>query len=505
MTRTEHSMRNLRYTLLFQSLAMVTAFFTRHVFVSVLNQEYLGLEGTFSNLLVVLSLAELGVGEAITFSLYKPIAEGNVLQIRALMELYRKVYRAIGLGIAALAALLAPFLHLIIKDFPNTGEVYLIYALFVSNSALSYFFVYKQSLILADQRRYLITLWRYGLWTVLYLVQVAFLWITRNYIFYLCLQLIETLLENWILARKADKLYPYLRERNHKTQLDRESKAEILRNTKAMFLHKIGGAVVFNTDSLLMSYFFGVVSVGLYSNYLLIVKGLRNCYKMVFAAFAGSVGNLGATEDKNHVFQVYRRMSFAGNWLISWCSICLFVLFTPFIELWVGEEYLFPANIVFWIVINFYVTGVREVNQTFHNSLGLFWRMRYKSVVESVINLVVSIALAGPFGISGIFIGTFASTMLTCFWVEPYILFKYAFLQPVSRYFINYAGNALLTILVGGCTWWLCTLLPGGGMWIFAAKVLVCAVVPNVLFYIVFHRTEELAFFKEFLQARIKK
>jgi len=95
--------------------------------------------------------------------------------------------------------------------------------------------------------------------------------------------------------------------------------------------------------------------------------------------------------------------------------------------------------------------------------------------------------------------------MLTCFWVEPYILFKYAFLQPVSRYFINYAGNALLTILVGGCTWWLCTLLPGGGMWIFAAKVLVCAVVPNVLFYIVFHRTEELAFFKEFLQARIKK
>lgn len=505
MTRTEHSMRNLRYALIFQTLAMVTAFFTRRVFVSVLNQEYLGLDGTFSNLLVVLSLAELGVGEAITFSLYKPLAEGDTEKVRTLMELYRRVYRVIGIGIVVLAAVLAPFLPVIIKDFPDNPEVYLLYSLFVANSALTYFFVYKQSLILADQRRYLITVWRYGLWTALYLVQAGFLWLTRNYILYLLLQLAETLLENWVLARKADQLYPFLKAKEPPSPLDRRSSREIVRNTKAMFLHKIGGAVVFNTDNLLLSYFVGVVSVGLYSNYLLVIKGLRNCYRMVFGAFTGSVGNLGATQEKGHIRRVYRRLNFFGSWMMGFCSICLMVLFNPFLELWVGEAYLFSAEIVFWIVVNFYVTGMREVNQIFLNGLGLFWHMRYKSVAESIINLVVSIALAGPLGITGIFIGTFASTMLSCFWVEPYILFRYAFSRSLCWYFLQYGAAVLLTAAAGGCTWYLCGLLPGTGMVVFLEKIMVCAVVPNVIFYVAFRKTKEFAFFRKFLQDRLKK
>lgn len=505
MTRTEHSMRNLRYALIFQTAAMITAFFTRYVFVSVLNQEYLGLDGTFSNLLVVLSLAELGVGEAITFSLYKPLAVRDIEKVRTLMELYRRVYRGIGIVIVALAALLVPFLRVIIKDFPDTPEVYLIYAMFVANSALSYFFVYKQSLILADQRRYLITVWRYGLWTVLYLVQAAILWLTRNYFLYLFLQLAETLLENWILARKADQLYPFLREISPSVPLDRRSRRAIVRNTKAMFLHKIGGAVVFNTDNLLLSYFIGVVSVGLYSNYLLIIKGLRNCYKMVFGAFTGSVGNLGATQGTAHTLRVYRRLNFIGNWIMGVCSICLMVLFNSFLELWVGEEYLFAADIVFWIVVNFYVTGMREVNQTFLNGLGLFWHMRYKSIAESVINLVVSIILVHPLGISGIFMGTFVSTMLTCFWVEPYILFRYAFSQSSGWYFLQYGANTLLTAAVGCFTWSLCEMLSGAGVILFLKKAVVCAVLPNVIFLLAFGKTKEFAFFRNFVQSHIKR
>ena len=505
MTRTEHSMRNLRYALVFQTLAMVTAFFTRRVFVSVLNQEYLGLDGTFSNLLVVLSLAELGVGEAITFSLYKPLAEEDTDKVRTLMELYRRVYRVIGIGIVVLAAVLAPFLPIIIRDFPNDPEVYLIYALFVANSALTYFFVYKQSLILADQRRYLITVWRYGLWTVLYLVQAIFLRLTGNYILYLLLQLAETLLENWVLAHEADQLYPFLRTNAPVSPLDRRNRWEILRNTKAMFLHKIGGAVVFNTDNLLLSYFVGIVSVGLYSNYLLIIKGLRNCYKMVLGAFTGSVGNLGATQSNDHIRQVYQRLNFAGSWMMGFCSVCLMVLFNPFLELWVGEAYLFSTDIVFWIVVNFYVTGMREVNQTFLNGLGLFWHMRYKSIFESMINLVVSAALAPSMGISGIFIGTFVSTMLTCFWVEPYILFRYAFSRSFVWYVLQYGAGTLLTVAAGGCTWYLCGLLPGTGLGLFLGKLMACAVVPNVIFYAAFRKTKELAFFWNFLQARMKK
>lgn len=265
------------------------------------------------------------------------------------MDFYRRAYRVIGISMAVLGCVLAPFLPHLIHDFPNLPHVYLIYFLFVANSALTYFFVYKQSLILADQKRYLVTMWRYSLWTLLYLLQALFLWLTRQYLVYLVLQLAETLLENYVLARKADKLYPFLKDKAE--SLDQESKQTVIRNTRAMFLHKLGGAVVFNTDNLLISYFIGVVSVGLYSNYLLVIKGLRNVYKMIFAAFSGSVGNLGATEDKTAALRVYRRMNFAGSWMIGWVSICLFVLFNPFLSLWVGENYLFPSEVVLLIVL----------------------------------------------------------------------------------------------------------------------------------------------------------
>lgn len=495
-------MRNLRYALIFQTLAMITAFLTRRVFVSVLTQEYLGLDGTFSNILVVLSLAELGVGDAITFSLYKPLAENNTEKVRSLMSLYRRAYQAIGVGVALLGCLLAPFLPVLIRDFPDGPYVYLIYFLFVANSALSYFWVYKQSLIMADQRRYLITAWRYGLWTALYLIQAVFLWLTHAYVGYLLLQIAETLLENWILARKANRLYPILTEKKKAKPLDAESRNIVVRNTKAMFLHKIGGALVFNTDNLLLSYFIGVVSVGLYSNYLLVIKGLRNCYKMVFAAFTGSVGNLGATKGKEDALRIYRRMNFAGSWMMGFFSVCLFVLFNPFLELWVGREYLFSMDIVFLVVLNFYVTGMREVNQTFQNAYGLFWHMRYKSVAESLINLGISIALARPLGIVGIFCGTFASTMLTCFWVEPYVLFRYAFERPLWKYFQQYAAGTAATAVAGWATWQLCAWLPGTGMCLFLMKAAICAIVPNVFFMIVFRRTEELKFFLKLIYSR---
>lgn len=495
-------MRNLRFALIFQTLALLTAFLTRRVFVSVLSQEYLGLDGTFSNILVTLSLAELGLGDAILFSLYKPLAEGDKPKLRALMDFYRRAYRIIGISVAVLGCALAPFLPQLIHNFPNLPHVYLIYVLFVANSALTYFFVYKQSLILADQKRYLVTMWRYSLWTILYLLQALFLWLTHQYLVYLVLQLGETLLENWILARKADKLYPFLKE--DAQPLDQKTKQTIVRNTRAMFLHKIGGAVVFNTDNLLISYFIGVVSVGLYSNYLLVIKGLRNIYKMIFAAFSGSVGNLGATEDKSAALRVYRRMNFAGSWMTGWFSICLLVLFNPFLSLWVGEQYLFPAAIVLLIVMNFYVTGMREVNLVFQNGYGLFWRMRYKSIFEAVINLAASIALAKPLGILGIFIGTFVSTMLTCFWVEPYLLFRYVFKRPLRGYFFQYAISALLTVIAGAATWVACSLLPGIGLFSFAVKALICICIPNLMFLLIFSRTEELNFFCAMALSRLK-
>lgn len=503
-SRTENSLRNVRFGLLSQAAAILANFFARGVFVSVLNQGYLGLEGTFSSILSMLSLAELGVGTAITYSLYKPLAENNQREIIALMQLYRKVYWCIGAVVALLGVLLTPALPFIIKDIPDIPNIQLIYLIFVANSALSYFFVYKQSIIIADQKKYLESLYHYGLYTLMYLGQTAILVITRNYYCYLGIQLLTTIARNILLSRKANQLYPYIKQAKPE-KLNAEVKSTIIRNTKAMVAHRIGGVVVLGTDNLLISFFVGAVSVGLYSNYRMVTNGLSTVYGVIFNSLTASVGNLGATEGKQRALEVFQRVDFAGRWLYGFSAVCLVILFNPFITLWLGSDYLFNQQLVCLVALNFYVTGMRQPVLTFRNAYGLYWYDRYKPLFESVINLVASIALAIPFGIAGILLGTFVSTMTTCFWVEPYVLYKYELEKPVKTYFISYGINTLITVIAGAVAWYACGLLPEGGILLFALKAVLCAVSANAVFLLAYHATDEMRYFVDLARRLLRK
>ena len=489
MSRTEKSLKNIKFALLFQAGSILVAFFTRKVFVLILSEEYLGLDGTFSNILTMLSLAELGIGNAITYSLYKPLAEGNRVQIVSLMRLYRRVYWTIGGVVALLGCALAPFLGVLVKELPAIPHIHLIYLLFVLNTALSYFYMYKQALIIADQRQYITTTCHYGLKMLLFLAQALFLWLTHNYFVYLGLQIATTLFENLLLTHEANRLYPYLHHVRPQP-LDREVRRGILQNTKAMIAHKVGGIVVFGTDNLLISFFTGVVSVGRYSNYLMVTNGLNSVYGLLFRSLTASVGNLHAVEDARRAWPVFKRVDFVGHWLYGFSTICLVVLFNPFITLWVGEDYLFSQTLVGIIAANFYVTGMRKAVLTFRDAYGLYWPDRYKPIFESIINLVVSAILAVPFGVAGILIGTFVSTMTTCFWVEPYVLFKHGLKAPLAPYFLRYGINTLITLLGCGMVGWVCSLLPGSGLLLFLEKMAVCAILGNLIFLLAYHRTE---------------
>lgn len=494
MSRTENSLKNIRVTLFFQAATILVGFFTRKIFVQALTQEYLGLNGAFSNILSVLSLTELGIGSAITYSLYRPLAERDVGQIIPLMAFFRRVYRVIGLAVALLGCALSPLLPVLVKDLPDIPHLYLIYLLFVLDSSLSYFYVYKQSLIIADQRQYLTSACHHGLKILLRLTQALFLRLTRDYFVYLGLQIGATLLENAILSFLAGRRYPYLAAQAP-ARLSPEIRRDILRNTKAMIAHKIGGVVVFGTDSLLISLFAGAVPVGLYSNYLMVTGGLTSAYRQIFQSLTASVGNLGAAKEPELALPVFGRVSFAGAWLYGFSSVCLLVLLDPFIELWVGKEYLFSREIVELIVLNFYVTGMRESGHIFREAYGLYWYERYKPIAESIINLTVSAILAVPFGIRGIFAGTFISTMATCFWIEPLVLFKYALHSSAGPYFKNYAVNTLITLLTAAAVWQSCELLPGTGLPLFWAKAAVCAAVGNLGYLLAYRRREEFRYF----------
>lgn len=504
MSRTENSLRNIRFALIFQAAGILVSFFTRKIFVQVLTQEYLGLDGTFANILSMLSLAELGVGNAITYSLYKPLAENDREQITALMALYRRVYHVIGIVVAVLGCALTPFLPVIIRDLPNIPRIRLIYLLFVLNTSLSYFYIYKQSLIMADQRQYIVTTCHYGLKMLLFLMQAVFLLLTHNYFVYLGLQIGTTLLENRILSHQADSLYPYLKT-IHSGKLKQGTTKQILRNTKAMMLHQVGGVVVFGTDNLLISYFVGVVAVGMYSNYLMVTNGLKSVYTQLFRSLTASVGNLGATADPEQALPVFCKVNFVGNWLYGFSTVCLVILFNPFITLWVGEEYQFNQLVVCLIALNFYVTGMRRATLTFREAYGLYWYDRYKPVAESVINLSVSAVLAVPYGVAGIFIGTFVSTMTTCFWIEPIVLFKYGLHASPRPFFKDYALNSAITLLTAMIVWHVCQLLPGDGMTLFLEKIAVCAVLGNAGYLAVYCRRDEFRYFVDLVLKLIKR
>ncbi len=501
-TRTSYTVRNIRFALIGQAAALLVSFIARRVFLQVLGGEYLGINGLFDNILKLLSLAELGVGAAITFSLYQPLAANNREQIAVLMGLYRKTYAIIGTAVCIIGFALTPFLSSLVKDMPSIPSIRLIYLLFVANSALSYFFAYKRSLLIADQKRYLATLYRYGCFCVLSVLQIALLLVTRNYLLYLLLQLFFTLAENLLISRKANVLYPYIRKPSFK-KLDAKTYSVIKHNVFAMVFHKIGGVVVAGTDSVLLSRLVGLLAVGVYSNYYLVTNALNTIYNLLYQSVTASIGNLGVEADEDKLTDVFWKMDFFTAWLQGFTFVCLINLFNPFISLWVGKEYLFPFPVVLAISVSFYLTGMRKSVLTFRDALGLYWHDRYKPVFESIINLGVSIWLGIELGAVGVFIGTIISTLVTCFWVEPYVLFHYGLHRSVWLYFKRYLLYLAVTGFAAAVTYACCCFVPSDGVLYFLLRTGICICVPNGIYLLVFYKTKAFRYFVSLIKRKV--
>lgn len=494
--RTKNSLINVTAGLVGQSIALVISYIARRAFIGVLGEEYLGINGLFTSILTMLSLVEIGIGPAIVYSLYKPLAEKNVEKVKVLMRLFQRAYILIGCIILVLGLALTPFVYLFMEEIPDIPHIRLIFILFVVNTSISYFFSYRRSLIVADQRRYVDTITHYGFYSLLNLAQIVFLYLTRDYFVFLALQILSTLSENVVISWKAKKMYPYLTEKTEE-KLDDETRKQIVRNTSAMIFHKIGGIVVNATDNLIISAQVGVWAAGFYSNYQLVINALKSIITQVFQALTASIGNLGATESKERALTIFRPVFLANFWIYSFCSICMFILFNPFIELSFGKHLLFGQEIVFIMVLNFYLTGMRQTVLTFRDAFGIYWQDRYKPLLESLINLIVSISLVRVWGVFGVFIGTAASTLTTCFWIEPYILYKYAFQAPVHRYFLRYGMYTLLTAGAGALAWFVCSFFHTVSWLSLFGRAAVCLIIPNALYWLIFHRTQEYRYLLE--------
>lgn len=449
--RTENSIKNLMYAFGGQAIGIIVNLITRFVFIQFLAQEYLGIDGLFTNILSILSLVELGIGPAMTFSLYKPLAQKDERKIGALMNLYKNSYNVVGVLIIVIGLAITPLLPMFINQMPNISEINVIYILFVLNSGFSYFYAYKRSLIIADQKKYVATFYRYLFFVILNICQIVILILTKNYVLFLVAQILFTVIENIAISKKTQKLYPFLKE-HKKEKLEKQTKKEISKNILAMTIHKIGGVVVKSTDNIILSKFVGLTPVAIYSNYYLIINAVNTVLMQVFNSITASVGNLNVTENKKKLNEVFEKVFFVNFWIYSFSSICLYILFNHFITIWVGESYLFSISIVTIIVINFYITGMRNTVLTYRDALGLYWQDRYKAIFESIINIIASIVLVKKYGTFGVFLGTFISSVTTCLWVEPYVLYKYGLKERVSNYFLKYFIYTIVFLIVGWIT-----------------------------------------------------
>lgn len=496
MARLSNSFRNLTYSFAGYFLKILVQFVSRTVFIQVLGREYLGLGGLFTNILMMLSLAELGFGEAITFSLYGPLAREDQKAIRGLMQMFRRIYTLVGAFVLAAGLSLTPFLQYFVKDLPDIPGIRLIYVLFVLNSALSYLNTYKRTLIIADQKQYIVSGYTYGCAIALNVVQTIGLLITGNYFLYISLMIVFTMAENLLLTKKANDLYPFL-QIQEKEKLSKDLTAPIQRNIRAMLYHKVGYVLVNGTDNLLMARLVDLASVGIYSNYLMITSTLESAVKIVFSAISASVGNVGVTESDEKKLQIFNRINFVSMWVFGFCAVCLMCLLTPFITVWVGESYCFPVTVELVICLKFLLYGLRQPVNVTKSAFGLYWQDRYKPIAEAGINLVVSIVLGIRLGVLGVLLGTVISSLATNLWIEPLVLYRDGLHAPVRLYFKEYGVFMAVTAVAGGLTYWLCNLVGLGGIAGLLIKMIICIVVPNLIYLVCFFRKKEFSYFCE--------
>lgn len=500
-SRTENSIINSAMSIVTQVLTVVLNFAVKTVFIKMLNDEYLGVNGLFTNIITMLSLADLGIGIAIPYSLYKPLAKKDEHKINVLMNFYKKVYTIIGIAVLLIGLSLTPFLGLIIKDIPkNVPHLSLIYILFVIHSASSYFFVYKKFLIDSDQKGYITSRIIFTFSTLLSIIQIILLVTTKNYILFLLSSIILVIIQNIYISSKANKLYPFIKNKTDE-KLEKEDMEGIKKNVSSLFIYKVGTVIMNGTDNIIISKFIGLIIVGFYSNYVLIINSITTVLNQIFNAITSSIGNLVVTTNKKRSKEVYDNLNFANFWLYALFGVCIIVLINPFINIWIGKKYVMGFSIVFLLVLNFYVLGMQSVTNSFRNAYGLFWIAKYRPIIMVIINIVISVVLVQFIGIEGVLIGTLISRLVTTAWLDPYIVHKYGFEISPKSYYIDYLKYLVIFIAISTILNYFVSMIAINNIFILILIAILVVISVNVILVLLFFKTSEFNYFYD----KIKK
>lgn len=482
-TRIFNSSRNIIVAIIFQAAVAILSFVERNNFVSYLTADYLGLSNLFTSVLSVLSVAELGIGTALGYCLYLPLAENNTERIRSIMKYLSHLYKMIGSIILLIGVILIPFLRFLIKsDTINLTYIYKTYSIYLLGSSFAYFFSYKSILVDSNQEQYVSTAILSASTLIQYTIQIFILKYYQNFTLYILTYSICNVTKYIVISILVNKKFPYIKSKNKIEQLPKDIKNKLKKDIKALFFHKIGGAVIGSSDSLIISTLFGLTILGIYANYQLITIGVASGVAIFYGSITASIGNIIATEPKEKTLQYFYTIS--HHYLLAIGALCgtLILVFTDLINLLFSKAQTFGMSTIIFLGISQYAYYSRRITLTFESGYGIYWEDRFKPLFEVFVNILASVILAKFMGLNGVILGTILSNIGGPLWIEIKVLFKHGFQHSPFKFAKDFILCFTSTVLATFTSMLCYSFLPTGHLIVKIILIILISLIIHLFF-----------------------
>lgn len=505
MNRTQKATINFIASISGYVITVLCGFITRNIIVRYIGIEMVGIGQLFSTLLLMLSYSQLGLETSIVFGLYVPINKNDQQAIYSILQYYKKVFRCVAIGILVLTLILLPLVSLIIGPDGNGWHIRLILVLYGMNSAATYILAYKRCILIASQKRFISSLFTDCFSFMELVVQALVIILTQNYILYLLVNFF--VLGNVAVSLYVDKKFP-LESVDKSLGLDEETKSHFDKITVALIEQKLGIVVIFALSALLMSYFTNMQTVGMFSNYEMIINGLQAGLMLFYQSMIAGVGNVMATENTKVVKKTWKTVNFLSFWVCSIATLCFFNLSSIFVGMWLGDAYVFSRKSTLLLGLTLFVNGMRYPVVMFKDAAGLQWYDRRRPILEIMINLCVSIVLVKLMGgLDALLLGRLLSIVLSSAWIEPYMLYKHLFTENIIDYLKSYFFRVMILFFSGFFMDWILNKIM-----IFVSSRLLCFVFGAVLdvmticifVLIIYRKSDEMMMLKAMLLGLLK-
>lgn len=493
-SRVEKSVKNIYMGFLSKIVIILMSFIDKSLFITYLGAELLGVNGLFTNILLILSLADLGMASVMSYSYYEPLANNDTKKLVALTSFFKKIYNTLAVVITVLGICIIPFLQYIIKLDEPIDNLPLIYILFLGNTVISYLYVYKSTVLIADQNAYVASKMQIRFDIFRNITQFAVLIVFKNILLYLFVRMVFTFLYNYSLCKCTEKLYPFV---NEKGELDKEEKKNILTTIKSGFIYKLSAVLLNGTDNILISGLVGTIWVGYISTYDTVITSIMAFVYIIFSSVTASVGNLGVKEEPKKKLEVFNILLFLGFWISRVVVPCFLFLMSDLLIIWIGEEFILPTSVFIAKLIVVYMSCCMNPIFTYRDAIGLYKKTKYSIFAGSLLNVGLSVILGLKFGVFGILIASSISMLFTYVWYEPVILYKSFFNESSKVYFIKQAKNIVFMLF----TIFVCSLIVpkinADNFLMLVVKAVVCFGLTNLIGLVFTYKTEEFKFFKD--------